>query len=35
MKSVSALSDFELHILEQGNEVEAEAQKLFLDGVQK
>lgn len=28
------LSDFELHILEQGNEVEAEAQKLFPDGIQ-
>lgn len=28
------LSDFELHILEQGNEVEAEAQKLFPSGVQ-
>ncbi len=28
------LSDFELHILEQGNEVEAEARKLFPSGVQ-
>src|SRR3989344_8786084 len=28
------LSDFELHILEQGNEVEAEARKLFPRGVQ-
>jgi len=28
------LSDFELHILEQGNEVEAEARKLFPWGVQ-
>ncbi len=27
------ISDFELHILEQGNEVEAEARKLFPDGV--
>src|SRR3989344_5515972 len=28
------LSDFELHLLEQGNEVEAEARKLFPDAVQ-